>query len=333
MVLGSHCSAHPITHLRHDSWQFALVYLLQRLSFVSVYGFFLLSGLKLTLPRDAQPTLGAYYRGRLRTVFLPYLIAVAVYYWWFCGFLRYFPPSVSGFLGYLVRGNLSSPFYFIIALAQFVLLMPLWRYLSARCHAAIVLPFALGITWLSALWLGPICEFLTGHGFAYGDRVFTTYLFYYLAGCYIGRRYDDFLALLQSSRGMIVALFACFTAADLYGSYQMAVRGRSVPFLEMLHFLYLPAAILFCFLVAARIGRPLPPLLAEVEKASFLVYLYHALAISALGWALECWGVGGVAKPYAIRLAVVYLAVPALCVLWQRRSRRLTSFARIHHIK
>ena len=96
----------------------------------------------------------------------------------------------------------------------------------------------------------------------------------------------------------------------------------------MIHFLYLIAAILFCFLVAARIKRPLPPLLARVEKASFLIYLYHALAISVLDWALACRGIGGVAKPYAIRLAVVYVAVPALCVGWQTLRSRAINIVR-----
>ena len=32
MVLFSHCAGHPITHLRTDSWQFALLLLRQRLT-------------------------------------------------------------------------------------------------------------------------------------------------------------------------------------------------------------------------------------------------------------------------------------------------------------
>lgn len=35
--------------------------------------------------------------------------------------------------------------------------------------------------------------------FPYGDRVFTTYLFYYLAGCYVGQRYDEFVAALRKT--------------------------------------------------------------------------------------------------------------------------------------
>ena len=49
MVLWSHCSGHPITVLDHSSWQYGLMISLQRLSFVSVSGFFFLSGVKLTL--------------------------------------------------------------------------------------------------------------------------------------------------------------------------------------------------------------------------------------------------------------------------------------------
>ena len=45
MVLWSHCSGQPITVLEHSSWQYGLMICLQRLTFVSVSGFFFLSGL------------------------------------------------------------------------------------------------------------------------------------------------------------------------------------------------------------------------------------------------------------------------------------------------
>lgn len=54
MVLLIHCASQAVTTLRVDSWQFACVYLAQKLSFVSVYGFFFLSGVKLMLPRKRR---------------------------------------------------------------------------------------------------------------------------------------------------------------------------------------------------------------------------------------------------------------------------------------
>ena len=49
LIVWIHCCSHPISVLDRSSWQFALILALQRLAFVSVHGFFFLSGVKLTL--------------------------------------------------------------------------------------------------------------------------------------------------------------------------------------------------------------------------------------------------------------------------------------------
>ena len=325
MVLGSHCSAHPITHLQNDSWQFALVYLLQRLSFVSVYGFFLLSGIKLTLPRQDRPTVLQYYRRRIRTIFLPYLIAVIIYYCCFSLFLGAPMPSLEEFVATLLSGTLSSPFYFITALAQFILLMPLLRYLAEHNSPVFVLPLALGISWCSELYFEQFLQlFDPSIVFPYADRVFPTYLFYYLAGCYIGQRYQAFISLLKRNRSFLIGTFLFFAVSELILSYRSKVLHLWSPVWPIAHFLYLLAAISFCFLVAASIDRPLPKWLSCVERASFLVYLYHALAITLLDAALVGTPFHSVGFLYAIRLAVVYLVVPLICITWQQ----LYSFAK-----
>ena len=318
MVLWSHCSAHPITHLDHGTWQYAFVYLLQRLSYVSVYGFFFLSGIKLTLPRSRQPSLGRYYWGRVKSIFLPYVVAVGLYYLWFSQYLQYFPLSWKDFGGYLIRGDLSSHFYFVVALAQFVLLTPLFRWLARRWSPAILLPFALGLTWLSAMHLSDLLEiFWPGLGFRYGDRVFTTYLFYYLAGCYVGPRYEDFLAALRSNRGLIWTLFVLFSGANLGLCWLNYTGRRSVPFLEQVHMLYLLSAILACFLASTYLPKTMPRWLQKVDKASYLIYLYHCLAISYFDYQTALHGGGRVSALFVLRLLFVYTVTPLICILWQ----------------
>lgn len=56
LVVFIHVASHPVSTLDPLSWQYALVLIPQRLAFVSVPGFFLLSGLKLTLPRTSPPS-------------------------------------------------------------------------------------------------------------------------------------------------------------------------------------------------------------------------------------------------------------------------------------
>ena len=51
LVLWIHCSSHPVSTLNHSSWQYGVMVCLQRISFVSVSGFFFLSGVKAALTR------------------------------------------------------------------------------------------------------------------------------------------------------------------------------------------------------------------------------------------------------------------------------------------
>ena len=108
MVLWSHCSGHPITVLDHSSWQYGLMISLQRLSFVSVSGFFFLSGVKLTLNSTGSPPppLRRYWAKRVKAIFLPYLLAVAVYYVYFVG-RGYFPFSLGSWRG--MRSGATCP--------------------------------------------------------------------------------------------------------------------------------------------------------------------------------------------------------------------------------
>jgi peptidoglycan/LPS O-acetylase OafA/YrhL len=75
LVVLIHVLSHAVGALDRTGWQYALVLIPQRLAFVSVPGFFFLSGLKLTLPRGEESSLTAYYLGRVKRLLLPYLLA------------------------------------------------------------------------------------------------------------------------------------------------------------------------------------------------------------------------------------------------------------------
>ena len=71
LVILIHVLSHAVVSLEKTSWQYALVIVPQRLAFVSVPGFFYLSGVKLTLPRERPLPLRDYYLGRIKNIYLP----------------------------------------------------------------------------------------------------------------------------------------------------------------------------------------------------------------------------------------------------------------------
>ena len=316
MVLWSHCSGQPITVLDHSSWQYGLMICLQRLTFVSVSGFFFLSGVKLTLS-SGPLRLGRYYGKRIKSIFLPYLLAVAVYYMYFMRH-GYFGFSLPDLIGYAIRGDLSAPFYFVVALAQFVVLVPLFRWLARRWSPVILLPIALGVTVLSGQYLNDMLHLLSpALNFAYGDRIFTTYLVYYLAGCCAGQCYQEFVELLQKNLRLLVGCALFLMAADAYCSWQHFVNGQPVPFLETLHTLYQLAAIPALYALALRFPIRLPPLAQKMDRASFLVYLYHSLLITWFNDFIPHLGITKVSLQFLLRVAFIYPVTFLLCILWQ----------------
>lgn len=322
LVVFIHVLSQAVSSLDRLSWQYALVLIPQRLAFVSVPGFFFLSGLKLTLPREHPVPLGRYYLGRAKALLLPYLLAAAIYYLFFVA-IGWYSFSPGQFLRETALGSLSAQFYFLIALIQFILLTPLFRALSRRWDPILLLPLALGVTWLSSMYLPSVLQlFVPDSSFPYSALLFTSYLVYYLAGCCAGSRYPRFLALLEENFPLLCWSTLFFGSADAIVSVLAFSGRRNAPYLEMLHTLYILSAILLLCCCAARHKELMrgagSPLLTSIDRASYLIYLYHCLVITIFNiFAPRVVG-SRIAVLLLLRMITVYLTTIAGCVLWQR---------------
>lgn len=322
LVVFIHVASHPVSALDKLSGAYALVLAAQRLSFVSVPGFFLLSGLKLTLPRSAPLCLREYYCGRVRTILLPYMFTASVYYLVFVFWLKWFPFSLKDFVGYLIRGDLSAQFYFLIALFQFILLAPLFLSLSRRWSPMLLVPFSVGIMWLSSMYFNGVLQvFLPNASFLYADRVFTSYLAYYMAGCCIGQSYPQFQEFLWKNRGLIWTLCIFFAVADA-GLSVLAFSGRRyIPYLEHIHTMYIFSAILALFDVALCLPSSLPRIVMAIDRVSFDIYLWHCLVITIFNQYAPNLGLTRVSEQFVVRFLVTYGVTVSGCLLWRRLIR------------
>ena len=321
LVILIHVLSHAVVSLEITSWQYALVIVPQRLAFVSVPGFFYLSGVKLTLPRERPLPLRDYYLGRIKNIYLPYLLAAAVYYLFFVT-IGWYTFSPAQFLRETALGTLSSPFYFLVALAQFILLAPLFQWLARRYHPALLIPLAMGLTWLSSMHFNSILQIvLPGGSFRYSDRIFTSYLIYYLTGCCVGAHYHRLPALLEENRSLLTAAALFFAGADGFISLLAFSGRRAAPYLELIHTLYILSAILALHGRAIRRGIPQGApgrLLRATDRASYLIYLYHSLVITVFNIIAPRIVGGRVSVLLLLRILVVYPVSIAGCILWQR---------------
>ncbi len=328
LVVLIHVLSQPVTVLDHSSWQYALVLITQRLSLAAVYGFFVLSGVKLMLPRRRPVSLGKYYLGRIRRLVLPYLLAAFLYYLYFVHVLHYFPFSLTDFLGYLKWGDLSGQFYFLYPLFQLVLLSPLIRYIVQRQSPLLVIPVSLFVTWLSSEHLNDLlATFSPGLTFGHSDILFTTYLVYYVVGCYIGLYWDSFESFLKENRALITGLFVVFASADGLGSWLLFSGRREVVWLNFTHVMYSLVCVLFLFLVVPKGGQP-SGAVQKLDRASYLIYLYHCLAVTAFNAEEHLLPVTDEGILLLLRAVFVYTVTLGGCILWQALWARIRSAVR-----
>lgn len=316
-VVFIHCCSDPVTRLSHESWQFALVFGMQRLASMAVPGFFFLSGLKLML-RPSPYRYGAYLKKRFWQLGLPYLLWSAIYFA-FLSWRGWITPSVPLAARYLLTGETAAPFYFLIALAQFDLLYPLWRRL-ARISAIVLVPLSAVITVCSILLLP---DFLNREGFSalapFCDRLLTGYLVWYVGGLYVGAKYERWSAFWNRHPVFVVGLFVFFAAVQT-----MFDRGVPVdtPWVrEVAHLCYCGAATIFvwwgCTMRYARTGGE-GAIVSRLSAVTLSVYFSHCLWIYLLNGIFSRLGISDISMSFMLRLALTLLLSFGTGLVWRR---------------
>lgn len=318
LVIFIHCSSIPVTSLEKGSWQYAAVFLPWRLSGFAVYGFLFLSALKLCLPRTKPFSCGKFYWQRFYKIFLPYIAWVCIYYIWFV-YLGYFPLNPLALFRYICVGDLVSHFYFIILLLQFYLLAPLWRKLAAQTQPAITLLMCAFLTMFFREALPSLLQLLGVQNFIYNDRVFTSYLVFWVAGCYAGQFYESLCNWLLNHKTSVFILFAIVCTAEGALSYLGFSGVCNFAFLETLHLLYCICAILFFLCCSILLAQKKPNLQAGtalLDRSTYGIYLSHILVIFATNAVLETFGVFSLGVAYLIRLISAFGITIPFCMLF-----------------
>lgn len=250
-----------------------------RLSTFVVQAFIFLSGLK-TFMNGKEENYGRFLLKRLKTVVIPYVAAVLLYYLYFVYIEKYFPFSVGDYLGYLIRGDIAAQFYFVIIIVQFYLLYPLWKVILKHIKPrwgiliAAVLNIVLGLYSFTI-----VSKLFNGYQYPYLDRTVTTYIIYWVSGMYAGVHYDKFINGIVKHRKICGVLFAVFAIADVTAVFMQRTGIITPLHLDMIHALYCMAAILFGLSVMCSLKRCYVSAVAAIDRASYYIYLIHVIFI------------------------------------------------------
>ncbi|MBR4961313.1 MAG: acyltransferase [Clostridia bacterium] len=307
LVLFIHTIAEPVDTYLRDSIPYFLAVGLWRLSSFVVQGYFFISGTRLFLSPRRQ-SIGAFWLGRARRVLLPYIAVFCIFalYFTLTGALTLTPAS---FLYNLVTGKLCGHFYYVILICQFYLLMPLWRQIVQKTDPVLGMLTSLLVMILCKLYLPDVISLITGKPFADNGLLFTSYLFYFLAGAWCARFYDRFRIFLDRYRLSLLVTWAVLGGINWIFIWLNSRGIYYAVWLEVFHILYCIYAILGCLSLGYLLQDQKvfsTPLFKSADKWSYHVYLIHPLVIflvNSLFWRL---GLTSVTLRFGLRTVSVY---------------------------
>lgn len=318
MVVLIHVLSYGIQATEKNSWQYLMIYIPWRLSAFVVPAFLFSGAVKVSrnMPESLSLKQYIHYIGRrFQKIYLPYLLWNCVYY---AAFIRigYVSGSWQDFLGYLLRGNLSSPFYYVIIVMQFYLLLPLWLWMlrNVRWYTAMV--WAAVIQLLSVQAGSVLAQF--GVQFAFSDRIFTSYLVFWTTGLYVGQNYEQVSqALLERKKDSGAAVILVFAACLL--AYLNSIGTVSISYMDCIKIAVDLSSIFL--LLRVCIGLKQAPktvrkVLTFVSGASFSVYLSHCLFLTLTDNKLHQLGITRISTNLAIRFFVCYSVPFVLYAIW-----------------
>lgn len=308
LVVFIHITSEAVSTLRVGTWQYLIIYIPHKLSSFVVYGFIFISAVKLFMKDIEKIKLLEYYKNRIKKIVIPYVFSVLIYYIYFI-LKDYFGFSSVELIRYICTGDLVAHFYFIIIIVQFYFLFPLWKKVINHSNVLITICFSCIITLCFTkylpIWLSDI---FNEYKFIYNDRIFTTYLLYWISGAYAGKNYEKFYDFLTTKAKSITISFLCISIIYLAINYNFVINKTFVECLTALQLIYNILAILFVYSMCIKISNKEKIILAiePVNKNSYSIYLYHVLIIFIINEILSKFNIVGMAERLFIKMFFVY---------------------------
>ncbi len=325
MVIMIHILSYPVTTFIPGTMKYTVFMLPWRLGSFVVQGFIFLAGVKLFLTGKDEMKYVPYLKMRSRAILAPYIFCCIIYCIAYTG-VYHFYVTLEYFLTGLVCGSLAVHFYFVPLLVQFDLLFPLWKKLIKRVTPIIVIPVAfVASAYFETNMINIVQSFTDAELPLFNDRILTTYLSFWIAGCYVGRYYDKFCRFLRRFFPLVCVVFAAMFAFCGYASYIAFNQIRPLPEINTIHYVYSFCAILFLMALALRLPENITgkiPLFRFVDSQSYNIYLWHLLVLVISDLLVRDLGLAMQSLAFIFRVLFVYpatfLGVKALQMLKDR---------------
>lgn len=253
----------------------------------------------------------AFIKGRLKRIYLPFLLWVAAYYLYFVFRLRYFPFDFGELLSYLVLGNIAAPFYFVILIMQFYIILPISLFALKRVKpiCAVLVTAAVGLA----------VQYLLKN-FKYADRIFICYLVYWCVGGFIGLNYDSFVKYVSRRRIPLVISGAAVTFLYCLMAYATFLGIYSSFLTEAVKLVF---GIIASFSLLSLMPRKHFAVLDRFSEVTYHVYLVHSLFIFEINHIMTVLGINSISLRLLIRAVFTYILSFSVCIAWRSFKNRV----------
>lgn len=319
LVIFIHVSSDAVVTLDKSGLPYMVVMTLWRMSSFVVQGFIFLSGFKMFYSLREPLNLRKFYLSKLKRIVLPYCLWVVIHY--LCYLFKGYFAGENHFIAiikYIFSGNIAAQFYFIVAIVQFYLLAPLWVWIRKKVNPVFALIASCVIMCFFSIGLPKL---LAGRGiyFIYNDRLFTTYLFYFIAGIYAATEYDKITKFLKRNFALVATVFFVVTIANTVITYMWQTQNLTGIIIDSMHIIYCMIAIVFCYAVALKCKKlSKNSLVKNIDSASYYIYLTHMLFLLIVNEFMAQAGIFAVRYTYPIRAIFVYGVSLAVCIGYKK---------------
>ena len=147
--------------------------------------------------------------------------------------------------------------------------------------------------------------------FIYNDRIFTTYLFYWIFGMYAGTYYNKFCELLRKYKKILTFSFSILAFLYIYINYNFVINGMFAKYLNVLQNIYVTISILFFYSLFLKISQMtnMAEKVKTLNDASYDIYLYHVIAIFIITDLLNKHCIYRVSERFAFKMFLVYAII------------------------
>lgn len=328
LVIFVHILGEPVMRLTdRASVQYFAVFTPWKLFQFVTQGFIFLSGIKLFIKKRDSINIGRFYLDRVKRVVVPYVIWVVIYYLYFV-FNSYYAYKFTfkDLVHYIITGDISAQFYFVVLIVQFYLLTPVIMKLFKKCSTELALLYSLFVSLILGENLPRMLKIISPEiNFLYNDRIFTTYIFYFVAGAFVGINYDAVKNALRRSKWTVYITGAAFAALNLFLSYIGSKTGTYFGFEYYLMFAYSVSMILVCFTFfcgfAEKHGK-LPRIIAMTDRSSFMLYLSHILILYIVRGQLDAYGINDAGMRLVLTVLCLVLYIVLSVIIWELTKKQ-----------